>query len=100
MQAINSIINTNINTPRTKELNTNIDIDNKSRKNSDIEGKARELCRKLGGDESRSLEFYCMAFHKLPEATVRRLAGLATDPGVRNKGAYFNTLVKREMCKA
>ena len=100
MQAINSIINTNINTfPRSK-LNTNIDIDNKSKKNIDIEHKAKDLCRKLGGNEQTSLEFYCMAFHKLPENTVRRLAGLACDPGVRNKGAYFNTLVKREICKA
>lgn len=101
MQAVNSIINTNTQYqyPKKQNLNTNtIDIDDKTRGHIDIESKARDLMRKLGAQEG-SLEFFCMAFHKLPDATVQRLAGLARDPGVRNPGAYFNVLVRREMAK-
>lgn len=98
MQAMHSIINTNINTLSSKRFNTNIDIDDKTKGHIGIENKARDLMKKLGAGEG-SLEFFCMAFHKLPEATVNRLAGLARDPGVRNPGAYFNTLVRRELAK-
>jgi len=99
MQGINSIINTNINTLSSKRFNTNtIDIDDKTKSHIGIENKARDLMKKLGAGEG-SLEFFCMAFHKLPEGTVNRLAGLARDPGVRNPGAYFNTLVRRELAK-
>ena len=98
MQALNSIINTNINTRVQRNLNTNIDIDVKTKGIIGIEQKARDLMKKLGCSE-QSLEFFCMAFHKLPDSTVQRLAGLARDPGVRNPGAYFNTLVRRELAK-
>lgn len=97
---VGSIINTNTQYqyPRTNKLNTNIDIDDKTKGHIDIEMTARELMRKLRSPES-SLEFFCMALHKLPLQTVQRLAGLATDPNVRNPGAYFNTLVRRELAK-
>lgn len=98
MQGIHSIINTNINTRERSKLNTNIDIDDKTKGIIGIEQKARDLMTKLGCNEG-SLEFFCMAFHKLPDATVQRLAGLARDPNVRNKGAYFNVLVRRELAK-
>ena len=101
MQGLNSIINTNnqYQYPRTNKLNTNtIDIDNKTKGHIGIEQKARDLMAKLGAQEG-SLEFFCMAFHKLPDATVQRLAGLARDPGVRNPGGYFNVLVRRELAK-
>lgn len=94
-------VNININNQRRHSLNinkNNIGIDGINTKNNiGIELKAKELCSKLGSDPERSLKFYCMAFHKLPEATVQRLAGLARDPGVRNPGAYFNMLVRREL---
>lgn len=93
---VGSIINTNINTLRENKLNTNIDIDDKVRKSIGIEMKARDLMRKLRAGEG-SLEFFCLAFHKLPETTVNRLAGLAQDPSVRNPGAYFNVLVRKEL---
>ena len=98
MQGVSSIINTNINNLSSKRFNTNIDIDDKTKGIIGIEQKARDLMKKLGCNEG-SLEFFCMAFHKLPDATVQRLAGLARDPGVRNPGAYFNTLVRRELAK-
>jgi hypothetical protein len=100
MQGVSSIINTNTQYqyPNKHRLNTNIDIDDKTKGHIDIESKARDLMKKLGAGEG-SLEFFCMAFHKLPDATVQRLAGLARDPGVRNPGAYFNTLVRRELAK-
>lgn len=99
---VGSIINTNnqyqYQYPNKNKLNTNIDIDDKTKGHIGIEQKARELMKKLGCNEG-SLEFFCLAFHKLPENTVQRLAGLARDPGVRNPGAYFNTLVRRELAK-
>lgn len=103
MQAIHSIINTNINTQDRRNLNTNIDIDDKKKRRIDIdpakvEFKAKELLQKLGSP-STSLEFFCKAFYQLPEGTVYRLAGLAGEPCVRNKGAYFNVLVRRELAK-
>lgn len=100
MQAINSIINTNTQYQYSnkKELNTNIDIDDKMKKHIDIESTARQLMRKLQSPE-QSLEFFCMALHKLPTQTVFRLAGLAGEPSVRNPGAYFNTLVRRELAR-
>ena len=98
MQGVSSIINTNINNLSSKRFNTNIDIDDKTKGIIGIEQKARDLMKKLGCNEG-SLEFFCMAFHKLPDATVQRLAGLARDPGVRNPGAYFNVLVRRELAK-
>lgn len=100
MQGVSSIINTNnqYQYPNRTKLNTNIDIDDKTKGIIGIEQKARDLMAKLGCNEG-SLEFFCMAFHKLPDSTVQRLAGLARDPGVRNKGAYFNVLVRRELAK-
>lgn len=106
MQAVNSILNTNTQYqyPSSKKLNTNIDIDDKNQKKHididprAVEYKATELLQKLGSPSS-SLEFFCSAFYKLPEATVYRLAGLANEPQVRNKGAYFNVLVRRELSK-
>ena len=100
MQGLSSIINTNnqYQYPNKNKLNTNIDIDVKTKGIIGIEQKARDLMQKLGSNEG-SLEFFCLAFHKLPDSTVQRLAGLARDPGVRNPGAYFNTLVRRELAK-
>lgn len=100
MQTISSILNTNtINTPKKSKLNINIGIEKKNGRDIDprkVEFKARELLKKLDSNE-KSLEFFCSAFYKLPDQTVYRLAGLASDPGVRNKGAYFNTLIRREI---
>lgn len=101
MQGLSSIINTNnqYQYPNKTKLNTNtIDIDDKTKGHIDIEATARDLLKKLNSPES-SLEFFCLALHKLPLQTVQRLAGLARDPGVRNPGAYFNTLVRRELAK-
>lgn len=101
MQGINSIINTNTQYqyPHKTKLNTNtIDIDDKTKGHIDIEATARQLMAKLRSNEG-SLEFFCMALHKLPHQTVFRLAGLAGEPGVRNPGAYFNVLVRRELAK-
>jgi hypothetical protein len=97
---VGSIINTNnqYQYPNKNKLNTNIDIDDKTKGHIDIEMKARDLMQKLGAGD-KSLEFFCMAFHKLPDSTVQRLAGLARDPGVRNPGGYFNVLVRRELAK-
>lgn len=108
MQKLDSIINTNTNinnqnfsSINTNKNNTNIDIDGiNTKKNIDIEMKAKDLCEKLGSDPSRSLEFYCGVFHKLPEQTIYRLAGTVREmKNVRNPGAYFNMLISKELAR-
>lgn len=105
MESVGRVLNTktNINTNTTQSfslLNTNIDIESKNTQDIDparIESQARELMRKLGAPDS-SLEFYCWTYYKLPADTVDRLAGYALEgKNIRNRGAYFNRIVRREV---